>query len=196
MMNDYALAYDWSAFADREWVVAPDVSGSMDSPIGGSSVLTYASVSAMFVGFFMKGLKSVKVLPWDTEVHSYRVPAADSVMTHIEAITRMVGGGTHMEAAVKYMIAKKVMADYAVFLTDTEEYGTGWLASWKEYHKRNPNAVAFVLRGDAYMTSPIPEDEAKKLNVYQIFGWNDSVIDYMKFVIGQRENRQHAAGGG
>ena len=37
--------------------------------------------------------------------------------------------------------------------------------------------------GDSYMTSPIPEAEAKKLNVYQIFGWNDSVIDYMKFVL-------------
>lgn len=40
-----------------------------------------------------------------------------------------------------------------------------------------------VLRGDSYMTSPIPEDEAAALNVHQIFGWNDSVIDYMKFVI-------------
>ena len=35
------------------------------------------------------------------------------------------------------------------------------------------------------MTSPIPEAEAERLNVYQIFGWNDSVIDYMKFVLGQ-----------
>ena len=188
-MNDYALAYDWSAFADKKWVIAPDVSGSMGAPIGGSSVLTYAAVSAMFVGFFVKGLKHVKVLPWDTDVHAYSVPAADSVMTHIKAITRMVGGGTYMESAVKHMIGKNVKADYAVFLTDTEEYGRGWLASWKEYRKRNPNAVAFLLRGDAYMTSPISEADAKSLGVYQIFGWNDSVIDYMKFVIGQREKR-------
>ena len=188
VMNDYALSYDWSAFADKEWVVAPDVSGSMSAAIGDSSVLSYAAVSAMFVGFFMKGLKRVKVLPWDTEVHSYAVPAADSVMTHIQAISRMVGGGTYMETAVKYMIEKNVKADYAVFLTDTMEYGTGWLVSWKEYHKRFPNAVAFVLRGDTYMTSPIPEDEAKELNVYQIFGWNDSVVDYMKFVLAGRSS--------
>ena len=37
------------------------------------------------------------------------------------------------------------------------------------------------------MTSPIPEAEAKRLNVYQIFGWNDSVIDYMKFVLEKRK---------
>ena len=77
----------------------------MSSLIGESSVLTYAAVSAMFVGFFVKGLKRVKVLPWDEEVHPYTVPASDSVMTHIESIARMVGGGTQMEAAVEYMIA-------------------------------------------------------------------------------------------
>ena len=59
------------------------------------------------------------------------------------------------------------------------------MKAWKNYHKHHPKAVAFVLRGDSYMTSPIPEAEAKRLNVYQIFGWNDSVIDYMKFVLGQ-----------
>ena len=151
--------------------------------LGDSSVLTYATVSAMFVGFFVKGLENVTVLPWDTEVQPYTVPRVDSVMTHIDAITRMVGGGTYMETAVNYMHEKGIDADFAVFLTDTEEYGSGWLAAWRKYHRRNPQSVAFVLRGDSYMTSPIPEAEAEKLNVYQVFGWNDSVVDYMKFVL-------------
>ena len=188
VMNEYAITYDWPAFADKEWVIAPDISGSMSSRIGNSSVLTYAAVSAMFVGFFMKGLKRVKVLPWDTDIQSYTVPVTDSVMTHIKAITDMVYGCTYMEAAVKYMLENNIKTDYAVFLTDAEEYGDGWLASWKEYHKRFPKAAAFVLRGDMYVTSPIPEDEAKRLNVYQIFGWNDSVIDYMKFVLEGRSD--------
>ena len=186
VMNEYAASYDWSAFSGRRWVIAPDVSGSMDSPIGDSSVLTYATVSAMFVGFFTKGLENVTVLPWDTEVQPYAVPRSDSVMTHVNAITHMVRGGTYMETAVNYMLEKVIDTDYAVFLTDTMEYGRGWLASWKEYHRRFPNAVAFVLRGDSYMTSPIPETEAEKLNVYQVFGWNDSVVDYMKFVLEKR----------
>lgn len=38
------------------------------------------------------------------------------------------------------------------------------------------------------MTSPIPEDTAEKLNIYQVFGWNDSVIDYMKFVLSRRRD--------
>ena len=99
----------------------------------------------------------------------------------------MVGGGTYMEAGVRYMLRNRIETDYAVFLTDTMEYGTGWLASWKEYHRKYPKAVAFVLRGDSYMTAPIPEDQAAELNVYQIFGWNDSVMDYMKFVLAKRK---------
>ena len=187
VMDDYAKTYDWSAFADAKWVVAPDVSGSMCSPIGESSVLSYAAVSAMFVGFFMKGLEDVTVLPWDTEVRNYTVSASEPVMRHIDAITSMVEGGTYMETGVKYMIRNRIETDYAVFLTDTEEYGSGWLAAWKDYHRRYPKAVAFVLRGDSYMTAPIDEKTAEELNVYQIFGWNDSVIDYMRFVIEGRK---------
>ena len=187
VMDEYAKTYDWSEFADAKWVVAPDVSGSMCSPIGESSVLSYAAVSAMFVGFFMKGLKDVTVLPWDTEVRNYTVSASAPVMWHIEAITSMVEGGTYMETAVRHMLRNRIETDYAVFLTDTEEYGSGWLAAWKEYHRKYPKAVAFVLRGDSYMTSPIPEAEAAALNVYQIFGWNDSVIDYMRFVLAKRK---------
>lgn len=187
VMNDYAASFDWSAFADAKWVIAPDVSGSMSSRIGGSNLLTYASVSAMFAGFFLKGISDVTFLPWNFEILPYDVPRADSVMTHIKAITEMVGGGTYMEVAVKHMLWKDIDTDYAVFLTDTEEYGSGWLAAWRLYHRRHPKAVAFVLRGDSYMTSPIPEAEAERLNVHQIFGWNDSVIDYMKFVVERRK---------
>lgn len=187
VIDEYAKTYDWSMFGEKKWVIAPDVSGSMRSPIGESSVLTYASVSAMFAGFFLKGLKDVTILPWDTEVIPYKVAASEPVLTHIEAISGMIRGGTHMEAAVKHMLMNGMETDYAVFLTDTEEYGSGWLAAWKQYHKKYPKAVAFVLRGDSYMTSPIDEKLAQELNVYQVFGWNDSVIDYMKFVIALRK---------
>ena len=45
------------------------------------------------------------------------------------------------------------------------------LTARKNYHKRHPKAVAFVLRGDSYMTSPIPEAEAKRLNLSFWIGW-------------------------
>ena len=186
-LNDYAATYDWSAFAPFRWVIAPDISGSMTSPIGGSSSLSYSSVSAMFCGFFIKGIPDVRVLPWTTQVHMYTVSADAPVMEHIRAIEQMVGGGTSMESAVKHMLEQKIKTDFAVFLTDTEEYGRGWLHWWQIYHRFCPAAVAFILRGDSYTTAPISDKTAAELNVYQVFGWNDSVIDYIKFIVAERK---------
>lgn len=187
VLNDYAERADWSLFNGAKWVIAPDISGSMTSRIGGSSTLTYAAVSAMFVGFFAKGLEDVTILPWNTKVYEYEVDRERPAVETIETFTRFVGGGTAMEVAVEHLLRRQMETDYVVFLTDTEEYGKGWLTAWKAYHARYPHAVAFVLRGDSYMTSPIPEAEAVALNVYQLFGWNDAVLDYMKFVIATRK---------
>jgi len=181
-MDEYARQYDWGIFNQYSWVIAPDISGSMSSQIGNSS-LTFAELSAMFVGFFMKGLRKVKVIPWDTNAYDYSLNASNSVMDHMKAMNRMVGGGTYMEVALVRMLRENIYADFSVFLTDTEEYGTGWLQVWKEYHKRFPKARAFVLRADSYQHWPISEEDAKKLGVYQVFGWNDNVVGFMRYVL-------------
>ncbi|MBO4304523.1 MAG: hypothetical protein J6A21_08055 [Lentisphaeria bacterium] len=186
VLDDYTDSYDWKSFNEFKWVIAPDVSGSMRSPVGGSSVLTFAHLSAMFTAFFRRGLDHVEILPWDTEVHAFDVPKNDSVRTQINAMLHMVGGGTHMEVAVEHMIRHRIMADYAVFLTDIEEYGKGWLKSWKAYRKINPKAKAFLLRGDSYLSAPISEKDAEKYGIVQIFGWNDSVMDYIHYRITEK----------
>ena len=190
MLDDYTDRYDWSDFNRYRWVIAPDVSGSMRSRIGNSSVLTFAHLAAMFTAFFRRGLDQVGILPWDTEVHSFDVPKNDSVRTQMNAMLKMVGGGTHMEVSVEHMIEHRIMTDYAVFLTDTEEYGRGWLKSWKKYRKLNPNAKAFLLRGDSYLTAPISEADAEKYGIIQIFGWNDSVMDYIHYYITEKKDEQ------
>ena len=181
-MDDYSRQYDWGIFNQYSWVIAPDISGSMSSQIGNSS-LTFAELSAMFIGFFMKGLRKVKVIPWNTRAYDYSLNGSNSVMDHMKAMDRMVGGGTYMEAALIKMLRENIYADFSVFLTDTEEYGTGWLSAWKDYHKRYPKARAFLLRADSYQGWPISEEDAKKLGVYQIFGWNDNVVGFMRYVL-------------
>jgi 60 kDa SS-A/Ro ribonucleoprotein len=190
VLDDYTDNYDWSDFNRYSWVIAPDVSASMDSPIGNSSILTFSHLSAMFTAFFRRGLDRVEILPWDTAVHSFNVPKNDSVKTQMEAMLNMVGGGTYMEVAVEHMIKRRIMTDYAVFITDTMEYGHGWLTSWKKYRKLNPKAKAFLLRGDTYLTAPISEADAEKYGIIQIFGWNDSVMDYIHYWI-KEKNDEH-----
>ncbi len=188
LLDEYTTTYDWNEFNNYRWVIAPDMSCSMKSRVGDSDILTFAHISAMFTGFFYKGLDHVTILPWNTEVREYTVKPEKPVMTHINKLMKMVCGGTHMEVALKHMISHKTEVDYAVFLTDTEEYGTGWLASWKKYHALYPKASAFLLRADSYQSQPISDEMAEKLNIYQIFGWNDSVLDYMHYII---KNKGH-----
>ena len=188
VLDDYTDRYDWSDFNRYRWVIAPDVSGSMSSHVGGSSILSFAHLAAMFTGFFRRGLDHVEILPWDTEVYDFKVPKKDSVRTQMNALLKLVGGGTFMEAPVEHMIKHRIMTDYAVFITDTEEYGQGWLKSWKKYRKMNPNAKAFLLRADTYLTAPISEADAEKYGIIQIFGWNDTVMDYIHYCITEKKD--------
>jgi len=182
VLDEYAEKYDWELFNRFSWVIAPDISGSMSSPIARSS-LTFSELSAMFVGFFMKGLKRVRVLPWNTRVEGYGLTSSASVAVHMNTLRGMVGGGTFMEAPIRYMLENNIAADFAVFLTDTEEYGCGWLALWKLYRRKFPRAQAFLLRADSYQRSPIFEEDAVRYGVWQIFGWNDSVIEFMRYIV-------------
>ncbi len=186
LLDDYSVAYDWSEFNSHRWVIAPDISGSMAWQLANSN-LTFTDISGMFTGFFSRGLDDVTILPWHTEVVNYRLPAHAPVLKHIETIHNMSNGGTYMEAPVEYMIKHRIMTDYALFITDSMEYGKGWLAAWKQYKQLNPGAQAFLLRLDSYNTQPMPDDQTEKYGIHQIFGWNDSVIDYMKFVIERKK---------
>ena len=96
-----------------------------------------------------------------------------------------------MEAPVLEMISKQIMADCSIFITDSMEYGSGWFAAWKKYCELNPKAQAFIIRLDSYGSSPIPETEAEQYGVWQIFGWNDNVIEYMRFVLQQLQGTKN-----
>ena len=182
-LDAYARAFDWGVFNHGSWVVAPDVSGSMSSPMGRSSSLRYAEVAGMFAGFFSAGLERVTVLPFDTGVRPYALDRKASVLDHVRAIGALCGGGTYLEAPLEEMLRRNIDADNALFITDSEEWGKGWLGLWKSYRRTHPRARAFLLRLDPYRTQPFPPDEAESLGIHQIFGWSDAVVDYMRLAL-------------
>ena len=182
-LDSYARAFDWGAFNRGSWVVAPDVSLSMGSPIGQSSNLCFSEVAGMFTGFFSSNLDKVTVIPFNTESLDYSLGREAPVLDHISAIGMMTGGGTYMEAPLEKMLREDIRVDNALFITDSMEWGEGWLGHWKQYRRRNPRARAFLLRLDSYATQPFPPAEAESLGIHQIFGWSDAVVDYMRLVL-------------
>lgn len=193
ILDDYINQYDWEKFNKKTWAICPDVSGSMRSPLGGvnNNGLKYLDISSMFTGFLVKGVEDAIVLPWASSLKPYKIPKKDSVISHMNYINSLGGGGTNMNCALEYLISNNIKRDYCVFVTDTESYnvpsvhgGTeSWIETWVKYHNKYPDSRAFIIRCDGYEQRPMAEEHCKKYGVYQIFGWNDSVISFIKNIV-------------
>lgn len=183
-LDRYVDAYDWGKW-NKKFVIAPDVSGSMTwvpSSFDGhrQSNIIPAKIAGMLTGILYKGIKNSIVIPWDTEIHPHRVPKSDSVMSHINAITNANGGGTHMATPVFYMREHEIDCDVFMLITDSEEWGHGWLNSWMNYKMFNPKAKAVLIRIDPYNTNPFDQQTAEKYDIFQVYGWTDSVLKYIE----------------
>lgn len=190
VLDDYVNQYDWGKFNTKSWAICPDVSGSMSAICSGN--LSYLKIASMISAFFAKGLDSVNVYPWASSLKTYAIPYRDSVISQMKYLENMGGGGTNMSCALEYMLKNNIQKDVCVFVTDTESYsrkstwggdGTSWIEAWIKYHKKYPNSKAIIIRGDTYDNQPMNEEQCEKYNIYQIFGWNDRVIDYIQSVI-------------
>ncbi len=183
VLDEYVNAYDWETFDEAgSWAICPDISGSMCAKVSGSDQ-TPAVIAGLFSGFFYKGLNDSIVIPWGSTVKDYSYPKFDSVISHIDRIAKANGGGTNMEVALDHMIQNQIKKDNVLYITDAEEYGNGWLNSWKKYKRYNPKAKAFLIRVDGYNTSPISEELAKEFDVYQLFGWSDNSVKYIEYIL-------------
>jgi len=183
VLEEYVEKYDWSKWNKGKFAICPDVSCSMTTPVKGSSVRPVI-VASLFAGILYKGLDDVILLPWDEEVREELVrPKIDSVLSHIEAISKWNGGGTYMERPLEYLLKNNIKVDYFILITDSEEWGKGWLGYWKDYKKIVPSAKAILIRVDAYPTRPFSDEDTHKYDIFQIFGWNDNVIRWIEEVV-------------
>jgi 60 kDa SS-A/Ro ribonucleoprotein len=184
VLNSYTDDYRWQAFDQYSWCVGPDVSGSMTSSVNGSA-LTPATVAGMFSGFFYRGLKNSILLPWADGVQEQLVgPKSDSVVTHCDRIARAGGGGTDLSSVPRYLLHKKIKVDKVYLITDSEHWinvRQGFPECWAKYRAFNPGSQAILHRVDCHDTQPFSPEDAKKLNILQVFGWSDNVIKYLQF---------------
>lgn len=195
VLDDYIQKYDWGKFNQKTWAICPDVSGSMRNSISarGNARISVIplDICSMFTGFLAKGVSDAIILPWASSLREYLPKKEDSVLKHMDFIKRLGGGGTNMNCALDYLMENKINRDYCVFITDTESYQTtstngsreSWIKTWIKYKEQNPNAIAFIIRCDEYEQNPMSDEHCKKYGIYQIFGWNDSVITFIQNIV-------------
>jgi len=170
---DYAKEYNWKKW-EGKWVVCPDVSGSMTS---GRNDIRPADIASIFAGILKAGLRESKILAWDNDIYDY---SNMEPIKLVRTISNANGGGTYMEKPIEYMIKNKIDADYVLFITDSEEWGKGWLKYWKKYKKNHPNTKVIFIRVDPYKTQPYSVEDELKYDIYDVFGWNDSVLSWIE----------------
>ncbi|MEX2683220.1 MAG: hypothetical protein Q6373_016720 [Candidatus Sigynarchaeota archaeon] len=200
VLDSLALAHDFSKLG--RVAVCPDVSGSMTSPSFINIVMQRASgkggkgdipegsmhvpiqVAAMIAGILAGATRDSRLLAWDTEVMDERALFGKDkewrTPTRImERLMRITGGGTFMEAPVKYLVEHRVDVDTFVLVTDSEEWGEGWLAYWKKYKQSHKAARAFLVRVDLYPTRPFGGDDCERLGITQIYGFSEMAFKVM-----------------
>lgn len=171
-------------------VIANDISGSMSCSISDRGNTRYCDIAGIFgAAMFKKAVDKVTLLPFHGHVVPVTLSRRDSIMTIAEKLSQCTNG-TDIGAPVKYMNEHKIEADVFIGITDNIEWMTtsgGWYSNsrgfkpeWDEYVARNPKCKAFLITISPYRDAVADE---KTKNVHFIYGWNDSVPNYIASVV-------------
>ncbi len=178
-LESYVREFNWGKW-QGSWFIAPDISASMTTPVKGG--IRPSNIAAVFTAILLKGIPDSIGVAWDVTV--YPIDNNKTFTNIWKYIATAHGWGTYMELPIMYLIEKKKKVDYVVTITDSEEWGKGWLTYWKQYKKQvNPEAKAIFIRVDSYNTQPYSKEDEVKYDIYDVFGWSDSVIDWIEQVV-------------
>ncbi|WP_293861355.1 RNA-binding protein [uncultured Alsobacter sp.] len=183
------------AFAGRV-VVAPDVSGSMASPVtghrkGATSAVRCIDVAALVTAAIVRRNPKARVLPFENDVVDVRLNPRDSVLTNAGKLAAIGGGGTNCSAPLARLVSERARVDLVVFISDNQSWvdaagrspgATAVMANFQRLKALNPGAKLVAIDIQPYGTTQAP-DRADILNVG---GFSDRVFDVIgSFVAGE-----------
>ena len=170
-------------------IVAPDVSGSMHSPVtgirkGATSKVRCIDIAALVAAAFLRQNRDAEVLPFETNVVRVKLNPRDSVMTNAQKLASLPCGGTNCSAVLIDLNARKVQADLVIYVSDNESWmdtpqhgrfggsATRTMSEWMKFKQRNPKARLVCLDIQPYATTQAKERE----DILNIGGFSDSVF--------------------
>lgn len=170
-------------------VVAPDVSGSMHSPVtghrqGATSKVRCIDVAALVAASILRQNREAEVLPFETTVQRVSLNPRDSVMTNAQKLASLPAGGTNCSAVLADLNARKVRADLVIYVSDNESWmdtpchgrldgsPTATMSEWTKFKQRNTAARLVCLDIQPYATTQASE----RKDILNIGGFSDSVF--------------------
>ena len=169
-------------------VIAPDVSGSMASPVtgvrkGASSAVRCIDVAALVAASVLRVNKKARVLPFENDVVPVQLNPRDAVMTNARKLAAIGGGGTNCSAPLELLNAEKAKVDLFVFVSDNQSWmdakgglTTGVMAEWAKLKARNKHAKLVCIDIQPYGTTQAVERD----DILNVGGFSDAVFEVME----------------
>lgn len=179
-------------------VIACDVSGSMQNPISGRSIVQAYDIGLLLGQLLKLKMKSAIVGifgdDWKVKRFASQTPLANTMRLH--DIEGEVGYSTNGYKVLKYLIDKGVQADGVFFFSDNQMwndmnvdgYGHSFMGHenheeffqyWNKYKKVAPKAKAYFFDLMGYGNTPL---SILREDVYFVCGWSDKVFTMLDAV--------------
>lgn len=174
-----------------------DLSGSMQGK--------YVEVASILALAGLKQSEDSMLLSFSHILSYPRVDRNDSVMNNVEKVLELFGGGTYIGLCLKYLlgemdsdfecwggyhpyfpkslrITEPISVDNIVIITDEQQnLGVPVIEKFRQYKKKvNKDAKLFIINVAPYRYRLTNDNEP---GVTFIYGWNDSVLDILKYSI-------------
>jgi len=177
-------------------VVAPDVSGSMSSPVtgyrkGASSKVRCIDVAALVAAAVLRRNREAVLLPFEERVVPLKLDPFARVAVNAANLASIGGGGTSVSAPLALLNAERAMVDLVVIVSDNQSWvdstrhgATATMAEWNRLKKRCPAAKLVCIDLQPYGTSQAKD----RRDILNVGGFSDSVFETIsRFASGDGE---------
>lgn len=163
--------------------VFADNSGSMGSPVSGTSTMRRIQIAGLMAAFAAHFSDDYVVGAFGESFKFVELSKFDSVLGNAEKIAQTnVGHATNAYLALDALTANKTVVDRVLIFTDEQTYDSSRngqnsvVASWRTYRQIAPDAVLYTVNLAAYGTAHVPENEP---SVVCLTGWSEGVFEFV-----------------
>jgi 60 kDa SS-A/Ro ribonucleoprotein len=177
-------------------VVAPDVSGSMSSPVtgyrkGASSKVRCIDVAALVAAAVLRRNRDALLLPFEVGVVPLKLDPFARVAANAAKLASIGGGGTNVSAPLALLNAEGAMVDLVVIVSDNESWvdatrhgATATTSEWNRLKKRCPAAKLVCIDLQPYGTTQAKD----RKDILNVGGFSDAVFETLsRFANGDDE---------
>ena len=174
-----------AAVLDGNIVVAPDVSGSMRSPVtgarkGASSKVRCVDVAALVTAAILRGNRVARVLPFEDKVVDIALDPYARVAANAQLLAAIPSGGTNVSAPLARLNAERAKVDLVVIVSDNQSWvdavrggATQTMREWDRLKNRNPGAKLVCIDLQPYGTT----QASGRADILNVGGFSDAVFD-------------------